>query len=215
MLCPKCGQTISETAVFCENCGASITMTAPTQSPAAIPAKSIQETPTQMQRTTLTSPRYRLLVLIGCAVAFAGIFMPWLAVTTPTVYRASVWDCIIGREYGENGLILFSLHPPHYLWLVPVGAFAALVGAAFMLVLPRMKAPWFAILAGTVAAIVGAICAFPGQEWYVSQCLCMFTETYQYGIFITLAGSVVGALGGLISLFLVTQVHRREASPSP
>jgi hypothetical protein len=153
------------------------------------------------------------VALLGCAVAFAGIFTPWLAVMG--VCRASAWDCIIGREYGEDGLILISLHPPWYLWLVPVGAFAALVGAVFTVVLPRTKAPWFAILAGTVAAIVGAICAFPGREWYVLFCLCMFDQTYQYGIFLTLAGSVVGALGGLIGLFLVAQVHRREAPPGP
>lgn len=149
------------------------------------------------------------VALLGCAVAFAGIFTPWLAVKT--VCRASAWDCLIGRDYSENGLVVISLDPPHFLWLVPVGAFAALVGAVLAVVLPRMKAPWFAVLAGTVAAILGAMCAFPGREWYVSHCLCWFDVTYQYGIFLTLAGGVVGALGGVLGLFVLPDSYRRQS----
>jgi hypothetical protein len=152
------------------------------------------------------------VALIGCALAFAGLFTPWLAVAAAPdpVCRASAWDCMIGRDYD-----LISLHPPVFLWLVPVGALAALAGAVFTVVMPRMRAPWFAILAGTVTAIVGAVCALPGEEWYASHCLCVLEETCQYGVFLTLAGSVVGALAGLKGLSLLTQIHRREASPSP
>jgi hypothetical protein len=152
------------------------------------------------------------IALIGCALAFAGLFTPWLAVMAAPdpACRASAWDCMTGRDYD-----LISLHPPVFLWLVPVGAFAALAGAVFTVVLPGMRAPWFAILAGTLTAIVGAVCALPGKEWYVSHCLCMLDETYQYGVFLTLAGSVVGALAGLMGLSLLTQIRRREASPSP
>ncbi len=214
MSCHECGQAVSETAQVCDNCGASVGKGTPVQSPGVNPAVSAPDTTHSRQETKVTLQQHRfvaVIALIGCAVAFAGIFTPWLAVTS----RASAWDCLIGREYAENGFTLYSLHPPYYLWLVPVGTFAAFVGAVFTVVLPRMKAPWFAILVGAVAAIVGAICAFPGREWYVSHCLCIFHATYQYGVFLTLAGSVVGALGGLLGLFPATQVHGREAPPRP
>ena len=54
---------------------------------------------------------------------------------------------------------------------------------------------------------------FPEQTVEVeSNCLCMLAVTYQYGVFLTLAGSIAGAAGGLLGLGVARSLQRE---PSP
>jgi hypothetical protein len=163
------------------------------------------------QRVGVTPLGNRLvaaIALIGCLVAFVGLFTPWatwsyrLHGSGPLMsFSASPWDGIRNVE---------GLKPHVYYWLALVGASVALLGAWPLLMLPRQKLFWAMTATGATLTLVGVALAF---EDGIVLSGGDTSQTYEYGIFLMLAGGIIGAIGGLLGLVMLTDFYKRRASP--
>ena len=169
------------------------------------------EVPIRRQRTMLTWLRLRLgaaIALIGCVLALLGIFTPWLS--WHDVHRrlgsSSAWDYIRQAE-GVRGL---QLHPHVYHWFVLVGALLAVLGVLFALAVPRLRL-------FLVTTVIGGMLALVGVIWYFTDRnpTSFFFDAYEYGVYLTLAGSIVTVVGGLLGLVMLSQLYKRRVSTTP
>jgi hypothetical protein len=216
VFCRECGQPISETDKFCENCGAKTARAAPVQSAVVTPAAPAPEVPTQS--TVLTSSRFRLvaaIALVGCVLAVVGIFLPWASWTrsyqTPRWYSAPVTQYVSGTNSAWDYIRHGSPVNAHiYQWLVLIGACVALIGALFSLGGQRLKVFW-------VASVIGSVLAFAGIVWAFADGTNLTgvpAQTHEYGMYLTLAGSIIGVVGGLMGLVMLMDFYRRRVSPT-
>jgi hypothetical protein len=223
MFCSECGKTISETAKFCENCGASIGKAAPVQSPVVSSAKSTQEVAVRRQLALPTFGGSRLAAtaaLVGCGVTLAGLFTPWTTLAG-TLFRYgqssvsvsesySIWDWI-GHAQGYD----VQLQPQPYHWLVLIGALIAIVGVLPALMLPGLKPSWVITLAGSTLTILGVVWALAHGNEVVSLYLYAPTVSRGYGMFLALAGGLTAFVASLLGLAMLTDFYRQRVSPTP
>ena len=164
------------------------------------------------QRTVLTWLGRRLaaaIALIGCVVAFVGLFTPWIVWTSQGHESGSysAWDAITGAERFQQPLDSHVYH-----WLVLVGALVVLVGVLSSIAVPRLKVFWVAIATGAVLALVGVVWSLADLTAAGLHNSYTIYLTFGYGIFLTLAGCIIAVVGGLLGLVMLTQFFRRRVS---
>ena len=169
MNCTRCGQENDDEAQFCRSCGAAL-------------HESIQQR--GIQRWITDKKILGDIGLIAGILALVGAFSPWA--TYPGGYspNISAWDAMTGLTVWDYRLYLV------WAGLAFGGAILLLLGAVSALAAPKAKAPWVILHVGGALAIIGFAAAVSeirdGGLGYPG---------YGYGLFLSLAGGLLGLTG--------------------
>jgi len=189
MYCTKCGEENDDQAQFCRSCGAAV------QEP-------IQQQ--GIQRWVTDKKILWGVGLIAGILALVGVFSPWA--TGRYSPNITAWDAM-------TGLTAWS-HRIYEIWASMAFAAALLLlgGALSALAAPRSKAPWVMLHTGGALAIIGFAAAFSELRDGFGYHNC------GYGLFLTLAGGILGLTGILglkgSSVALLPESAKRDSQSS-
>lgn len=123
-----------------------------------------------------------------------------------------MWDLILGTGASTY---LYRLGSHLHDWLVVVGSFVAIVAIVFALAVPRLRILWAVTAAAAVLSLLGIVLCFTGSNVEILHPeLSPVYQRHEYGIFLTLAGSIITMVGGLLGLGVVTLLPKKGKSPT-
>ena len=215
MFCRECGEPVSETDKFCAKCGTTTVRDKQVRSETPSPLAPAHKAHSAEESSALGSLESRLIAAItlaGSVLAFVGTLRPWISLTFQGgSARYSMWDLILGTEASTY---LYRLGSHLHDWPVAVGSFVAIVAIVFALAVPKLRILWAVTAAAAVLSLLGVGLCFTGSNVEVLHPEYPVYQRHEYGIFLTLAGSTITMVGGLLGLGMVTLLSKKGNSPS-
>jgi len=127
---------------------------------------------------------------VGAVLAFVGIFSAWAEVGGWVSAGISGWDLV------SNGTVLGEkVGRETYACLAFAGALIALIGALAVLVFSSNKLFWGALVLGSALAVAGSAWGFSDID--TGGFLGIISVDRGAGLYLTLAGGVIGLTGSL------------------
>lgn len=215
MYCHQCGARVEGRPRFCHLCGTSLT------DPSRAPAPQPREVHVRVPQLSIEAGRlaergrWRGISGGGGLLILVAFFLPWVsascdprsgyAAQNQTVLRFSGFNLAVGPRI-ESVFGVQQAPGSVMLWLVPAAALAIIACALFV---AHQKVAAGAALAAALTSLLPMLSTW--QSWE-SQRSGFISISVEVGLWLSLLGVILGAIGGLVGLSVSTE-RRSPGAP--